>query len=322
MNSIISGIGVYVPDKVLTNTELENKVDTSSEWIIQRTGIHERRIVTDETTTDMAVKAVENMCRMYNKCLEDIDFVIVSSSTTEHRIPSVASQLCDRLKIKNAGSYDLTSACAGFTYALIIAQSLIYTGNFKKILIISAEVLSRHTDYTDRTTCILFGDAASAIIVESTNEKIFYTPITGTEGHNGHLLYLSQYPVKLNGMNICGDNTIFQDGKKVFKWAVERMSQIVLELLEKNKLTLQDIDHFIPHSANIRIIEAICSRINYPFQKTLTSVKNFGNTSAVSIPLALHAGVIKNKLKKEDRILMLGFGGGLTYSGVITDWIL
>jgi 3-oxoacyl-[acyl-carrier-protein] synthase III len=320
MNSTITGIGSYVPEKILSNSYFEKIVNTNDEWIVKRTGIHERRAVNNETTVEMAKLAANDLKNRYNKDLSDVDFIIFSSSTAEHKIPSLASQLQYMLDIKNAGTIDLTAACAGFVYGITLAQSLISIGFNKKILVVASEVLTRHTDYSDRTTCILFGDAASVVLVEPSSNSKIYKPVFGTEGENGHAVYLSEFANELNGLPIKNTNKIVQDGKKVFKWAVERMSQKINELLTINNLQVKDIDFFIPHSANLRIIEAICSNVNVDKSKTLQSVTQFGNTSAVTIPLALDLGIKNSLVKPGNKLLMIGFGGGLTYAGIIVDW--
>lgn len=320
MNSTITGIGSYVPEKILTNSYFEKTVNTNDEWIMKRTGIKERRAVTNETTVEMAKLAANDLKNRYNKNLSDVDFIIFCSSTAEHKIPSLASQLQYMLNIKNAGTIDLTAACAGFVYGITLAQSLISIGFNKKILVVASEVLTRHTDYTDRTTCILFGDAASVVLVEPSLNSKLYKPVFGTEGENGHVVYLSDFANELNGFPIKNTNKVVQDGKKVFKWAVERMSQKFNELLEINDLQANSIDFFIPHSANLRIIEAICSNVHLDKSKALQSVTQFGNTSAVSIPLALDSGIKDGLVKPGNKLLMIGFGGGLTYAGTIVEW--
>jgi 3-oxoacyl-[acyl-carrier-protein] synthase-3 len=322
MNSAITGIGSYVPKKILTNAYFEKIIETNDEWIVKRTGIKERRAVDNESTVEMGKLAANDLEKRYNKDLSDVDFIIFASSTAEHKIPSLASQLQCLLGIKNAGTLDLTAACAGFVYAITMAQSYISIGFSKKILIVASEVLTRHTDYTDRATCILFGDAASAVLVEPSVNSKMYKPVFGTEGEHGHVLYLSDIANHLNSIPIKNNNKVVQDGKKVYKWAVERTSQKFNELLAINGLEVNDIDYFIPHSANQRIIEAICSNVNIDKSKSLQSVSHFGNTSSVTIPLALDLGIIDGKVKNGNKLLLIGFGGGLTYAGVIIDWMI
>ena len=320
MTSIISSIGSYTPEETLSNRYFEQIVETSDEWIVKRTGIKTRRRANNETTVSMAKKAVINLRTRYNISLTDIDFIIFTSSTPEHKIPSLASQLQYELKIKNAGTFDLTAACAGFVYALIMAQSLINSYLCKKILVVASEILTRHTDYTDRSTCILFGDGASAVILESSPVNKIYKPVFGTEGQFGHVLYLNHYLTEMNGIPVNNNNKIIQDGKKVYKWAVATMCEKLDEILQKNDMTINDIDFFIPHSANLRIIESICDQTGIEKTKTLNSVINYGNTSAASIPLALDKAIGENIINKQSTLLLMGFGGGLTYAGTIIDF--
>ncbi len=320
MNSTITGIGTYVPEKIVSNSYFEKIVDTNEEWILKRTGIKERRAVNNETTVEMARLAALNLINRYNKDLSDVDYIIFASTTAEHKIPSLASQLQYQLGIKNAGTIDIVAACAGFIYGIIQAQSLISIGFCKKVLVVASEVLTRYTDYTDRTTCILFGDAASVALVEPSLNCKIYKPVFGTEGEHGYAVYLSEFADKLNSKSIKNTNKIVQDGKKVFKWAVERMSEKFIDLLKLNDLHANTIDFFIPHSANLRIIEAICSNVNFDKSKTLNSVTQYGNTSSVTIPLALDLGIKNGMVKTGNKLLLIGFGGGLTYAGTILDW--
>lgn len=320
MNSSIKAIGKYVPKKVLTNQDLEKMVETSDEWIRKRTGIKTRHIAEKETTVQMAVAATKDMMSRFNVDVSDVDFILFSSSTGEHKIPSLASQLQDQLGIPNCGALDISAACAGFVYGINLAQSLIHTGNHKKILVMASEILTNHTDYDDRATCILFGDGASVVLIEADEEATNYKTINGTEGDKGYVLYLSDNQDKINNEPINNNNNIYQDGRAVFKWAVERMSQKFGELLDKNNLAPTDINYFIPHSANTRIIEAIGSNVGISKDQTLESIVDYGNTSAVTIPLALNSGVEKGKLSHGDKLVLLGFGGGLTYSGCVIEW--
>ena len=288
--------------------------------LLKRTGIKERRVIDKETTVEMAKLAAIDLKSRYQKDLSDVDYIIFASSTPEHKIPSLASQLQYMLDIRNPGTIDLTAACAGFVYGLTLAQSLISIGFCKKILVVSSEILTQYTDYADRTTCILFGDAASVVLIEHSFNSKIYKPVFGTEGEQGYSAYLSEFANELNSISIKNTNKIVQDGKKVFKWAVERMSEKFNEVLKLNNLQSNDIDYFIPHSANLRIIDGICSNINFDKSKTLQSVTQFGNTSSVSIPLALDIAIKEGKVKSGNKLLIIGFGGGLTYAGTIIDW--
>ncbi|NBC83219.1 MAG: beta-ketoacyl-ACP synthase III [Bacteroidetes bacterium] len=321
MHTKITALSTYIPEKVLDNAYFEAIVDTSDEWITSRTGIHERRsIAPDETTTDLAVRAVENLTKESGAAIHDVDFIIVSTITQEQNMPSIASQVQNYFQIPATGAIDITAACAGFVYGISMAHSLVAAGTYKKVLVISAEALTKFTDYSDRTTCILFGDAAGAALIEHNETEGILKPISGTFGDGGKELYLSHIADTINGTSIEANNRIHQNGRAVYKWAVQLVPRQVKRLLDINHLTINEIDWFVPHSANLRMIEAICAEMNYSMDKVLESVTRYGNTSSSTIPLALHEGVKQGKLKQGDLLLLIGFGGGLTYSGVIIRW--
>lgn len=323
MNAKITAIGSYLPEKVLTNHDLETMVETNDEWIVKRTGIKERRIIGDnQTMTDMCEQALLNMKERYQKDLSDVDFILLATSTEDHSIPTISSQVQARLGIKNAGTLDITAACAGFVYGLIVAEGLIKAGSAKKVLVFGSDILSKYTDYTDRATCILFGDGAGAVLVEATEEKTFYGSVTGTEGEAGDAVYMSDTCNKISGVEIINNKKIHQDGKRVFKWAVSRMSEQSEKLLEKSNLSVADLDYFVPHNANQRIIEAICRGIKFPVENAISSIAETGNTSAASIPLAIDKAIQDGVDLKDKKMLLIGFGSGLTYAGIILDWVI
>ncbi|HRG52123.1 MAG TPA: ketoacyl-ACP synthase III [Bacteroidia bacterium] len=318
----ITGWGTYVPEKILTNADLEKMVDTSSEWIIQRTGIEKRYIAApQEFSSDLAIKAVQDLQKKYNKSVSDVDFIIVASSTPDFFFPSLAAQVQHGLEIRSAGAIDVSAACAGWTYGLILANSLINSGAFKKILVIGAEVLSKTIDYADRAVCILFGDGAAATLVEAIEgESDFLGTHCGSDGSFGSILYRNAVSTKMNNHPIIADHKVHQDGLKVFKWAVTNIQKSILALLEKSNYSLDKIDWFVPHSANLRMIEAICQGLEFPIERTLVSVCNYGNTSTASIPLAIVEGIKAKAFKKGDIVLVYGFGGGLVHAGCIIKW--
>lgn len=321
MKAKFTALGMYVPENIVSNHYFEGILDTSDEWIQSRTGIRERRFAApEEFTSDLCVKAALNLSENNGLSLEDVDFIIVATVTHDQVMPSVASQVQEKLNIPDAGTLDISSACAGFVYGLILAKGLIASGAQKKVLVIGAETLSKVTDFTDRTTCLLFGDGAGAALLEAGAESNMLESKTGTYGAGGKELYLSNINPILNGEAIEHNNRIHQNGRTVFKWAVQTISAQVQELLLKNKLNLGDIDWFIPHSANLRITEAICKNLDFPIEKALSSMVYYGNTSSASIPLALHKGIQEKKVKKGDKLLLIGFGGGLTYAGIIVEW--
>ncbi|MFP3919227.1 ketoacyl-ACP synthase III [Lysinibacillus telephonicus] len=313
----ITAIGTYVPERRLTNFDLEQMVDTSNDWIIQRTGIHERRIARpDEFTSDLCVSAVNDLMQRYNKTVEDVDMIIVATSTPDFPFPSVSSIIQNRLNISQTGAIDLSAACAGFVYALHTANSLISSGLHKKILVIGADSLSKVTDYTDRSTCVLFGDGAGAVLVERdelSNDFIGFH--LGSDGSGAQHVYRSGLSKMVNGIELIDTQLLVQNGREVFRWVVRNVPDSIRQILKKTQTTLDQVDWFIPHSANLRMIEPICEKLNYPMEKTLYSLVNFGNTSAATIPLALDLGIREGKVKNGDQVLMYGFGSGLVHAG-------
>jgi len=321
MNSKITAIGVYAPSKIIPNEWFADKIETNSEWIISRTGIKERRFSEpNEYTSDMCVKAVQNLlAENPGITLDRVDFILVGTTTADQVMPSMASQVQNYFNLPNTGCLDIMAACAGFVYGVILAKGLIAAGTHKKVLVLGAETLSKFTDYTDRTSCILFGDGAGVALIEPSDKSKIFNGVTGSDGSHGKDLYLSQHASVVNGEQIEPNGKIHQNGKVVFKWAVQTMSQKVRELLAINNMELEQLDWVILHSANLRIIEAVASELNYPMDKMLTSIEQFGNTSSASIPLSWDIASKAGKIKPSNKILLLGFGGGLTFAGVIVE---
>jgi len=321
MNSKITAIGVYAPSKIIPNDWFADKIETNNEWIISRTGIKERRFSEpDEYTSDMCVKAVQNLLSENpNITLDGVDFIIVGTTTADQVMPNMATQIQNHFNLPNTGCLDIMAACAGFVYGVILAKGLIAAGTHKKVLVLGAETLSKFTDYTDRTSCILFGDGAGVALIEPSEKSKIFNGVTGSDGSHGKDLYLSQHASVVNGEQIEPNGKIHQNGKVVFKWAVQTMSQKVKELLALNQVELEQLDWVILHSANMRIIEGVASELNYPMDKMLTSIEQFGNTSSASIPLSWDLASKAGKIKPGNKILLLGFGGGLTYAGVIVE---
>ncbi|MFS1770081.1 ketoacyl-ACP synthase III [Bacillus anthracis] len=323
--SRITAIGTHVPNQILSNNDLEKMIDTNDEWIVQRTGMKERRIASeDEYSSNLAIKAVENLCTTYKKNLEDVDCIIVATTTTaDYVFPSVACQIQQYFNIPHTMAFDLNATCAGFTYGLHVGNSLITSGSHKKVLVVATETLSKVTDYTDRTTCILFGDGAGAILLErDENKPSFIAYHMGTNGHGGIHLYRTNLSTTMNDTPLQTNEKIVQNGREVYKWATRTVPVGIKELLHTANMKMDDIDWFIPHSANLRMIESICEKSQIPIHKTLTSVEYMGNTSSVSIPLALDLARKKGKLNNGDTLLLYGFGGGLTHLGLIVEWDL
>src|ERR1700744_6360091 len=321
MNAQIKAIGVYAPSKIVPNEWFEDKIETNNEWIISRTGIKQRRYAAaDEFTSDLCIQATKNLlAENPDITLDGVDFIIVGTTSADQVMPSMASQIQNAFSIPNAGCLDIMDACSGFVYGLIVAKGLIAAGTHKKVLVFGAETLSKFTDFTDRTSCILFGDGAGVALIEASDQSKIFNGVTGSDGSHGKDLYLSQHASVVNGEQIEPNGKIHQNGKVVFKWAVQTMSQKVKELLALNQVELEQLDWVILHSANMRIIEGVASELNYPMDKMLTSIEQFGNTSSASIPLSWDLASKAGKIKPGNKILLLGFGGGLTYAGVIVE---
>lgn len=317
MNATINSIGVYHPKQKVFNAFFEERLDTSDKWIKERTGIESRFYASpDEYTSDMCVQAAIDLSDNYNKDLSDVDFIIVATTTPDQVAPNVASQVQTRLNISHAGCIDISCACAGFCNGLILAKGLIAAGTHKKILVFGADTLSKVTDFTDRTTCILFGDAAGAVIVECSDDNDLLETITGTSGEYGKDLYLTSEKSIINDQEVVANNKIHQNGRTVYKWAVRTLSYGIESLARKNGLSLDDIAYFLPHSANYRLLEAACNELKIPMDKCLDSIRKYGNTSAASIPLAWYEGIKGGKIGLNDNLLLLGFGSGFTYGGI------
>jgi len=321
MQAKLTAIGTHAPEQVIDNHYFEGMIETSDEWIRSRTGIRERRFTKlNEYTSDIAEQAIRNLAADYNKDLSDVDYIIFATVSHDHIMPSMAAIMQHRFQMAQAAAIDISAACAGFGYGINLAKALIESGMHRKVLVIGAETLSKVTDFNDRTSCVLFGDGAGAVLIEAADKSNIGQGVSGAEGGYGQDLYMSTHSTKVNGEIINASGKIYQNGRKVFKWAVTRMAEQISVLLEKNNMKVDDIDWFIPHSANMRIIEAICKNANIPIQKALESISIYGNTSSASIPLAWQEGLKAGKVKKGDKLLILGFGGGLAYAGNIIEW--
>ncbi|MCR1898145.1 ketoacyl-ACP synthase III [Irregularibacter muris] len=325
MGAIISGTGHYVPEKILTNKELEQLVDTSDEWITTRTGIRERRIAgKGEATSHLAIQAANRALESAGVSPEELDCIIVATVTPDMAFPSVACIVQEQIGARNAAAFDIEAACTGFIYGITIANQFIQNDFYSKVLVIGADTLSKITDYSDRNTCILFGDGAGAVIVEKSEEnRGILSAKLGADGSGGKLLHQpgggSLNPASVftieNSMHY-----IKMEGNEVFKFATRKMSSSALEVIEKANLTVEDIDFIIPHQANIRIIEAASKRLNISKDKIFTNLDKYGNMSAASIPVALDEAVRNSHIKKGDNIIIVGFGGGLTWGAAAIRW--
>jgi 3-oxoacyl-[acyl-carrier-protein] synthase III len=318
----ITAIGSYVPERKLTNFDLEKLVETNDEWIVQRSGIKERRMAhEDEFTSDLGYQAVNNLIERSNKSIIDVDMIIVCTFSPDFHTPSSASLIQAKLGIKNCGAIDLNAACAGFTYGLHIANGLVSSGLHKKVLVIGSETLSKIVDYEDRSTCILFGDGAGAVLIEYDEQHpSFLSYHMNSEGEKAKSLYCSNLSSTLSEETLINSGKIVQNGREVYKWAVTTVPKGMQKVMEQVSMPLSDLDWFVPHSANLRMIESICKKTGFPIEKTLYSLVDYGNTSAASIPLALDKGVREGKVKNGNTLLLYGFGGGLTQSGLLIRW--
>ncbi|MBS1115496.1 MAG: 3-oxoacyl-[acyl-carrier-protein] synthase protein 1 [Nitrospirae bacterium] len=321
----IISTGSYVPENVITNNDLEQIVETSDEWIIERTGIRERRIANEnQATSDLAYEAAHEALQRADLKPRDIDLIIVATISGDMPFPSTACFLQQKLGAKKAAAFDLNAACSGFVYGLHIANSLIKSGVHSRILLVGAEVLSKFTDWRDRTTCVLFGDGAGAVLLEGTKEKhgIYSTHIY-SDGSLSDLIYLPGGGSK----NPCSRETILKKmhfmkmkGNETFKVAVRTLEELASRTLEENSLTPSQLSLLIPHQANLRIIQATAKRLDLPAEKVFINIEKYGNTSAASIPIALDEAVQSGRCRKGDYILLEAFGGGLTWASALLRW--
>ncbi|UYZ00172.1 ketoacyl-ACP synthase III [Peribacillus frigoritolerans] len=309
MNAGILGLGRYLPDKIVTNADLEKIMDTSDEWIRTRTGIEERRIANDDIdTSDMAYEAAKAALKNAEISAEEIDMILVATVTPDQSFPSVACMIQEKLGAMKAAAMDVSAACAGFMYAMITAQQFIKTGAYKHVLIVGVEKLSKVTNWEDRNTAVLFGDGAGAAVLGPVSDgKGVLSFELGADGTGGkHLLQEGDF--------------IHMNGREVFKFAVRQMGESSLGALDKAGLTKEDVDLLVPHQANIRIMEASRERLGLPLEKMTKTVHKYGNTSSASIPMALVEEMEAGRIKDNDLIVMVGFGGGLTWGAIALRW--
>ncbi len=326
MNARISGIASYVPDGILDNEMLSKMVDTNDEWITTRVGIKKRHILRDpdKGSSYMGIQAVEKLLADTGTQPDEVEVLICATSNPDHRFPSTGSMICYGAGLKNAYSYDMEAACAGFLVALQEARAYICSGIYRKVVVVAAEKMSSMVNYADRSTCALFGDGAAAVLVEPTDENtgiidaVFH--VDGT-GHD-HLLMVAGGSAKptTHATVDAGENFLFQDGRAVYKHAVTDMLTSSLDIMERNKLGVDDVDYLVPHQANLRIIEAVAQRAKFPMEKVLVNIEHTGNTSAASIPLCLDE--FKSTLKKGDRLVLTAFGAGFTWGAMYLVWDL
>jgi 3-oxoacyl-[acyl-carrier-protein] synthase III len=324
MNAVITGVGGYVPDYVLTNEALSKMVDTNDEWIMTRIGVKERRILNEEGlgTSYMVCKAAKQLMERTGTNPDDVDLVIVATSTPDYHFPSTASILCGNLELKNAFAFDMQAACSGFLYLMETAACFIRSGRYKKIILVGADKMSSMVDYTDRSTCPIFGDGAAACLMEPTMEDVgVMDSILHTDGKGYPYLHMKAGGSACVPSHFTVDNKmhyIYQDGRHVFKYAVSLMSDVTAEIAEKNHLSKDNIDWVVPHQANLRIIDAVARRLEVPMDKVLVNIQRYGNTSAGTLPLCLWD--FEKKLKKGDNMIFTAFGAGFTWGAVYVKW--
>lgn len=321
----IIGLGSYVPQRIMTNKELEQRMDTSDQWIVERTGIHERRVAAEnESTSDLATKAVQKALEDAKLSAAEIDLIIVATASPDMAFPATACVVQENIKAINAAAFDISAVCSGFLYAMITGSQFIKAGMYRKVLVIGAETLSRFTDWSDRNTGMLFGDGAGAAVLGETPEGYGILGVDlGADGGGAELLKIpaggSRHPTT-NETILQKQHFIHMNGNEVFKFAVKVMGETTLKALKNANLTASDITYLVPHQANIRIIQSAAKRLGMPMEKVVVNINKYGNTSAASIPIALDEAVKSGTIKSGDIVALAGFGGGLTWASSIIKW--
>ncbi|WP_290712691.1 beta-ketoacyl-ACP synthase III [Anaerovibrio sp.] len=325
INAGILGTGYYLPEKILSNSDLEKIVDTSDEWITERTGIKERRIAADDVaTSDLALKAAEMALKDAKVSPDELDLIIVATLTSDRIIPSTACIIQDLLGAKRAAAFDLSAACSGFAYGITVASQFIQCGAYRKALVIGAETLSKYINWEDRNTCVLFGDGAGAAVLGQVEDGYGILSFDlGSDGSGGDAI---QIPSSGSRMPVSNEsiekrlNLIHMNGKEVFKFAVKAMGNTVKHSLEKIGMKQEEINWLVPHQANIRIIQSAAKRLAMPMEKVIVNIQKYGNMSAACIPIALAEAAAEKRFKKGDIIALSGFGAGLTWASCIIRW--
>lgn len=324
IRAAITGVGGYVPDYILDNEELSQMVDTSDEWIMQRIGIKERRILKEKgkATSDLAVRAISELLEKTNTDPEDIDLLICPTITGDMQFPSTSNIICTKLGLINAFNFDISAACSGFTFGLEIASRMIESGAYKKCILVGADMMSAVTNYSDRATCPLFGDGAGAVLIEPIEEDFgVIDRIVGSDGSGIPNLHMKAGGSLKPASHETVDNQehfVYQEGQAVFKAAVSKMSDLSVEIMERNNINPEDLNFLIPHQANKRIIEAVGRRMGIKNDQVMVNIERYGNTTAATIPLCLWD--FEKKLKKGDNIILTAFGAGYTYGSIYLKW--
>ena len=325
INAVVTGVGMYVPDKVMDNAYFEKIVETTDEWITTRTGIKERRLLEEGATSTLATKATEDLIEKHNINPEEIDAIIVATVTPDMFFPATACLVQDNIGAKNAWGFDLSAACSGFLYAFQVGASLVESGSYKKVLVIGADKMSAIVDYTDRNNCILFGDAGAAVLFEPTENKNIglQDSILRVDGSGKENLYMKGGGSLNPASHQTVDNKmhyLYQDGKAVFKVAVKGMADVSAEIMEKNNLSSDDVAYLVPHQANLRIIDATAKRMGIGKEKVMINIHKYGNTTAATIPLCLVEYYRQGKIKKGDNLILAAFGAGYTWGASYLVW--
>ena len=322
LHAAITGVEGYVPEHILTNEDLSKIVDTSDEWITTRTGIKERRIMRGGASSDIALEAVQGLLRKTNTNPLDIELVILATVTPDYPFPSTANVLCDKAGMTNAWGYDLIAACSGFIYGISTGAQFIETGRYKKVIVVGVDKMSSILDYQDRTTCVIFGDGGGAVLLEPNEEGLGIQDFILRSDGAGRAYLLQPGGGSLNPASIeTVENRMHyvkQEGKQVFKFAVTNMAEVSAEIMEKNRLTSDDVDWLVPHQANLRIIDATADRMGISKEKVMINIQKYGNTTAGTLPLCLWD--YESQLKKGDNIILSAFGGGFTWGAVYLKW--
>ncbi len=324
IRAAITGIGAYIPEDVLTNAEMATIVDTTDEWIMSRVGIKERHVLKGENkgTSTMGAEAVKMVLKKTNTKPEEVEVIIFATTTPDYIFPSTAAMTAEACGIKNALGFDIQAACSGFIYALEIGSNFIKSGKYKKVIVVAGDKMTSITNYKDRTTCPLFGDAAGAVLLEPTTEEVgVMDSILHIDGvgiphlhmHGGGSVHPASHETVDKGMHY-----VYQEGQVVFKHAVSKMADVSVEIMERNHLTKDTVNWLVPHQANIRIIEAVGNRMGLPAEKVMINIQKYGNTSAGTIPVCLYEW--ESKLKKGDNLILTAFGGGFTWGALYLKW--
>jgi 3-oxoacyl-[acyl-carrier-protein] synthase-3 len=322
ITAAITGVQGYLPEHILSNEDLSKIVDTTDEWILTRTGISERRIMKNGATSDMAAAAIQGLLEKTKTDPLEVDLVLIGTITPDYPFPSTANVVCDKLGLKNAWGYDINAACSGFLYALQTGAKFIESGTHKKVIVVGVDKMSSIIDYQDRTTCVIFGDGGGAVMLEPNSEGFgIQDAILRSDGAGRKFLFQpaggSAMPASIESVETRA-HYVKQEGKSVFKFAVTNMAEVSAEIMEKNKLTADDVDWLVPHQANLRIIDATAERMGLTKEKVMINIQNYGNTTAGTLPLCLWDW--EKKLKKGDKVILSAFGGGFTWGAIYLKW--